>query len=289
MSNLTIDVESLRKKISDLGYGLEKLGAEKEALYKEKKSLDEKLSSAINSAKELKTKKASIDLLIKEKKQLRTVLNKDIKNFSKKISELKKTMRRTKTSISPIEMVRQIEAMQYAIETEGLPFEKEKAYMEKINQYKLKLAELEKEGKKPGSLLDLRAKLANSKAQADALHLEIQKLADESTQLFNILTAKAEEIAELKQMRQKLLSKLKEIKANIENFNVQLAEALNAWLQVSKTAPPIVTASENISAEDIFNKFKNAKRLTKEDILKLQRFAAKRYGHPNQGIPNKTI
>jgi len=278
------EIELLKKNIGELSYSLEKLGAEKESLYSEKKLLEEKLSSVINSAKELKAQKATIDTQIRDKKQLRTTLNKEIKEFSKKISEVRKVSPQFKKGPNADDMKRQIEAMEYAIETEGLAFEREKTYMEKIKQLRAKIAEQNKISASNTEINSLRDSLSKKKVEADNSHAEIQKLADESTKLFNILTEKAKEIDELKQKRTSMQITLKNFKNRIEETNQQLAGSLNRWLEVAKTAPPItVKVPEAVSTEELFNKFKNAKKLTKEDILKLQRFAAKSHGHYNQG------
>jgi uncharacterized coiled-coil DUF342 family protein len=269
MSEQNTDIELLRKKIGELGASLEKLGTEKESLYKEKQVLEDTLSNTINSAKELKAKKAAIDAQIKEKKVVRTTLNKEIKDFSKKISEVKRVNPNFKRGPSMEESKRQIESMQYAIETEGLSFEREKNYMDKIKQLKARLAEI---GKASGHTSDvgiLRESLTTKKTGADTAHAEVQTLADESTKLFNILTDKAKEIDVWKQKRRDMQENLKRI---------------NTWMEVAKTAPPIpAKAAESITSEEIFLKFKSAKKLTKEDILKLQRLANKDHGRFNKG------
>jgi uncharacterized coiled-coil DUF342 family protein len=284
MSEQNTDIELLRKKIGELGASLEKLGTEKESLYKEKQVLEDTLSNTINSAKELKAKKAAIDAQIKEKKVVRTTLNKEIKDFSKKISEVKRVNPNFKRGPSVEESKRQIESMQYAIETEGLSFEREKNYMDKIKQLKARLAEIEKASGHTSDVGILRESLTTKKTGADTAHAEVQTLADESTKLFNILTDKAKEIDVWKQKRRDMQENLKRIKTQIEENNAILAETLNTWMEVAKTAPPIpAKAAESITSEEIFLKFKSAKKLTKEDILKLQRLANKDHGRFNKG------
>lgn len=270
------DVRLLRKKIGDLGYELEKLGSEKEILHRKKKDIDEKLSEFISSAKDLKAKKTAIDDDIKKKKLLRTTLNKDLKEYSRKISEFQKAKR----ICEPADVKKQIEAMQYAIETAGLTFEKEKSYMERIRQLKAKLAEFERAEVQSGAK-DAAANMTSKKVEADALHNEIQKFADESTKLFASLTEKAKEIILLKQKRAEILNTLKGFKGSIDDANSQLSGALNTWLEVSKTPVAVAMPDIKADAEDLFAKFKAAKKLNKEDILKLQRFAARGGGSIN--------
>lgn len=259
------DVEKLRRQIALLGRELEALNNSKESLYKEKADFDALLSNTIAEANELKTKKKETDEEIKKKKQLRTELNKELKAQGAKLKS-QKPATKTKIKLSPAAIRKQIEAMQYSIETEGLSFEKETLYMERINRLKAELAELapaESESKE----------FVAKKILADQAHVEIQKLAIESTKGFELLTSKAKAIIEAKASRVKIQVRLKDLKSQIEFKNQDLAEALGQWLTVTKDIAPEISA-EAAEAEFI-NKFKNSKKLTKDDILKLQRLATR--------------
>jgi uncharacterized coiled-coil DUF342 family protein len=264
------EIEKLRQQIASLGKDLESLNNSKESLYREKISFDNLLSNTIAQANELKGKKKTTDEDIKTKKILRTTLNKELKELSIKIKTMQKTAAtpKTKKRVSPDAAKKQIEAMQYAIETEGLSFEKEKQYMDKINQLK---AELSSSNTSTGVPKELRETTFAKKTQADLVHVEIQKLAEESTKGFDQLTAKAKAIIEAKNKRAELQSKLKDIKAQIEAKNQDLAESLSQWLVVAKDMP--IEVSTEMTEADVINKFKNSKKLTKDDILKLQRLA----------------
>jgi uncharacterized coiled-coil DUF342 family protein len=260
------DIEKLRHQIAFLGRELEALNNSKELSYREKSDFDNLLSTTIAEANELKAKKKITDDEIKRKKQLRTDLNKELKAYSTKLKSQKATGSKAKGKLSPDMVKRQIEAMQYAIETEGLSFEKEILYMDRIKRLKAEivaLAPIEAESKE----------LSAKKVQADTAHIEIQKLATESTKGFELLTSKAKAIIEAKAARVKVQVKLKDLKAQIEFKNQELAEALSQWLSITKDMAPEISA-EAAEAEFI-NKFKNSKKLTKDDILKLQRLATR--------------
>lgn len=247
-----IKVDNLRKKITDLSNELKNLNSQQELLHKEKREVEKLITSIINETKQLKTQKKELDAEIKTKKVLRTALNKELAS-SKKISS-------KKDQPSPNAILRQIEAMQYAIETEGLPFEKEKAYMDRIKQLKIKLAEIEAHNEK---VLNLSEK----KQKADTIHKEIQELAKRNTELFSKINSKIEELAKLKIRKKDLQNKIKEIKSKIDQMNLELSDTLNSWLNIAKTTPQ----KELKTSEEVFDSIKNIKRLTKEDLLKLQR------------------
>lgn len=266
------EIEKLRHQIAVLGKDLESLNNSKESLYKEKTSFDAFLSNTIAQANELKANKKATDEEIKSKKVLRTTLNKELKEFSTKLKEQQKASagHKEKKRLSPEAVKKQIEAMQYAIETEGLSFEKEKQYMDKIKQLKAEIAESSKE---MGGSKELRETVSAKKSLADSTHLEVQKLAETSTKSFEQLTLKAKQIIEAKNKRAEIQNRLKELKAQIEAKNQELAESLNVWLTVSKDLP--IPVSAEMSAADVINKFKSSKKLTKDDILKLQRLTTR--------------
>jgi uncharacterized coiled-coil DUF342 family protein len=255
----TSSVEGLRRQIFLLGKELEALNNSKESLYKEKANLDSCLAKAIIEANKFREEKRAIDEEIKAKKQLRTKLNQELKAYSAKLKTLKKNLKK-----NPKALRQKIEAMQYAIETEGLSFEKEKIYMDKIKSIKEELALL--------APIEAELKEYTSKKElADQIHKEIQNLASKSTKCFELLTFTAKSISEIKSSRAEIQKKLKELKTQIELKNQLLADALSQWLDLTKTTAPEISL-KNIELE-LINKFKNSKRLTKDDILKLQRLA----------------
>jgi uncharacterized coiled-coil DUF342 family protein len=266
------DVEKLRYRIAQLGKELEALNNSKEVLYKEKATFDNLLSSTIAEANELKTKKRAVDDEIKKKKELRTELNKELKTQNIKLKAQKPAVSssaKPKIRQSADAIKKQIEAMQYAIETEGLSFEKETQYMDKIKRLRAELAQIapaDAESKKN------REEFSTKKTQADLAHTEIQTLAAESTKDFESLTAKAKAIIDAKAKRVAIQAKLKDLKIQIEAKNQDLSETLSSWLLVAKEMPVMSAAA---AEEEVINKFKSSKKLTKDDLLKLQRLAAR--------------
>jgi uncharacterized coiled-coil DUF342 family protein len=260
------DIEKLRHQIALLGRELEAFNNSKESLYKEKSNFDNLLSTTIAEANELKAKKKTTDDEIKKKKQLRTDLNKELKAYSAKLKSQKATGPKARGRLSPEMVKRQIEAMQYAIETEGLSFEKEILYMDRIKRLKAEIVAL-------GPIEAESKELAAKKTQADTAHVEIQKLATESTKSFELLTSKAKTIIEAKAARTNVQTKLRDLKSQIELKNQELAEALGQWLTVTKDIAPEL--SPEAAEAEFINKFKSFKKLTKDDILKLQRLATR--------------
>jgi len=268
-----LKLEQLKKGIHDLSTELRQLGEEKEKKYKEKENIDKNLNSYIKTAKDLRDKKVEIDKKVRELKAQREILNKELKAMFAKLAEAKKSLmpvsdKKKGPRESSGQLKKQIDAMQYAIETEGVSFEREQTYMDKIKRMKIKLDEIEKEGAGFRDFKLLKDEINKKKAAADAVHAEIQKLAVESTSIFKDLSLKSEGISKAKQEKLALQEGLKGRKSEIETLNQRLSDTLNEWSKVSKEVAPVTVSRK---PEDVMGKLKSKKKLTKEDILILQR------------------
>jgi len=266
--------EQLKKEISILSSQLKDLENQKEAKYQEKDLLDKKLNSLIQSAKSLRDKKQQIDSQIIEHKTKRSTLNKELKELFQKLNEMKNSLPKENNNFreSPGKIKKQIEAMQFAIETEGLSFAKEKAQMGKIKLLKAQLGEFEKSGEQYKELAEFKKQLNIKKTEADSSHEQIQKLAVESSNIFKELTLTSEEIAKNKKLKLEIKDILKNFGIKIDDLSSKLADTLKEWADITKSAPPQVPSVPISTIEQLMSK----KKLTKEDILALQKQAIRK-------------
>ena len=267
-------IESLRKEIRELSSKLKELGTKKENHYKEKNDLDKKLNSLIKTAKELRTKKTEIDTEVKSLKAEREKSNTELKTMFSKLAEIKQKLgigQKQGARESSEDIRKQIEAIQFTIQTEALSFDREKNYMERIKKLKLKLKEIGDDEAKFTELTEFKKNLNKKKEEADAIHANIQKIANESSGLFNELTGYSKNIADVKKQKNSLQKQLRILKVQIDKLNQKLGTLLKDWSEVSSKSPILPDKTK-----DIMDKFKKKKRLTTEDILMLQRKAIKR-------------
>ena len=145
-----------------------------------------------------------------------------------------------------------------------MSFKKEKEYIDSIKQLKNKLKLAEVNDKKFDDLKKFREKILFKKKQADDIHLEIQKLAIEGSKIFDELARKSDEISSAKKLKFELLLKIKISNSKINKSNQNLGGILKNWSSLSSEL-------QKGDAEDIMDKFKKKKKLTKDDILILQR------------------
>ncbi len=276
-------VEQLKKDIYALSAQLKKLGEEKETRYKEKEGVEKKLNTLIQRAKDIRERKLDIDRNISKLKKEREELNSETKLMFSKFNQLKRNIlnsqkpgsRPQEKVSSPAEIKERIEAIKYSIETEGLSFEREQRYMDSIRRLQQKLDDINLEEEKNKQLRDFKKKILEKKSRADHIHTNIQKIAKESSAIFEELTQLSGHISKSREKKSSLQATLKDLKSQIDELNQKLGEILKEWSTVTSESLAW-EARESAAAiaqrtQQIMEKLKAKKKLTKEDILLMQR------------------
>jgi len=267
-------LEQLKKEIHVVSVQLKELGEQKEAKYKEKEKINEELNGFIKEAKGLRDKKADVDKKIRELKAKRQSLNKESSGLFSKLRDMKSEIEPAKRDFSNVNLQKQIEKIEFAIQTEALSFEREKKLMGQLKELKARLNEIKARDAKLKEVRDFRENVNTKKTEADTIHDDIQKLAVESSDIFKKLTEQSENIAKAKQVRENMNKVLQDLKNQISDVDTRLADLLQQWGEL--TSLPVfaerdITASEvQKKAEHAMEKLKTHGKLTKEDLLALQ-------------------
>ncbi|UCD04336.1 MAG: hypothetical protein JSW73_01715 [Candidatus Woesearchaeota archaeon] len=268
--NKKIDFKNLRKNIATLSSELKNIGSQKRTLLSTKRKLDKEISDLISSASENKEKKGKVDVKVRDLKKKRDIYNKKVKESSSELKKEKaeKVPKQAKDLPSPEALKKQIEELELKIETEPLAFNREKQYMDKIRKLRAAFREAEEIASKFKNVRDLKQKLMSNKKLGDELHVKVQKLADESSELFKNLKETSEIIAKKKKERNDLSKKIKEINKKTKELSEKLEKALKEW---AKSREKVAKREKRKTTVKIEDAFKDKKKLTTEDILKLQR------------------
>ncbi|MEK6923277.1 MAG: hypothetical protein AABW84_01085 [Nanoarchaeota archaeon] len=260
-------LDELRRKIEQNSAELKRINEEKELKYKEKNKLDKLLFSFIRNANEIRDKKTKTDTIIRQLKKSREGLNAELKNLFSGLKFFHQS-KFEKPKVSPENIKKQIDAIQFSIETEALSFEREKAYMEKIRALKTQFTEIQKT---LGNIKDSRISkkdVFDKKKVADETHEKIIDLATESSKDFETLTDLSRKISDIKTKKSEMQISLKNYKEKIDSLNQELETCLTLWSEIAPQEPsikkPII---------DVISKLKEKKSFTKDDILELQRKA----------------
>jgi len=272
-----VNLKDLRKSIANLSSELKNIGSQKRTLLSDKRKLDKEISDLISTASENKVKKDKTDNEIRDLKKHRDIYNKKVKDFSSELKKEKveKVPKKTKDLPSPDSLKKQIAELEEKIETEALAFNKEKKYMDQIRKLRMAYKEAQEIASKFKSTRDIKQKLVENKKLGDELHGKIQKIADDSSELFKKLKETSEIIAEKKKKRNEISKKIKELNKKTKELSEKLEEALKKWAKDKEKEKKVVnkTVEKPIKIKDAF---KDKKKLTTEDILKIQRSVMKK-------------
>ncbi len=278
------ELDEVTSEVRKLNISLKELGDKKESKYKEKNELEETLNKLIIKANQLKEKKDNVDKRTKELKRLREEKNKSVQNLIGELNKVKKTLSGTKKKIERRNKVKkEINNLEFLVQTEVLNFSKEKEHMSKINKLKKDLKEINNSLGELHELRKIRGLITNAKQSADEYHGKIQGSAKESTDIFNQLTIISKEISNIKKERSNTRAALRSMKSQINQLNILLAKNLSRLGRLPMATGRVMFGGAKAGAEilqkqteAVRDKFKKKKKLSKEDIFILQKEAIKK-------------
>jgi uncharacterized coiled-coil DUF342 family protein len=277
-------LEKLRHEVNSYNKNLNKLNIDKESWFKKKENISNNIRNKIKSVKENRTKRDSLTKKVKELKEKRTDLNEDIK---KKISplvklrdELKDLTKKSKIKY-PQNTKRVIDAIEVKLETEAMPFDKEKELSKKLNQMKRSLSDA-------SSIIDIQEQIKKLNLRTNSIrknnnltHNEIQKLAKESQESHVNLVKNSKEIDELKVREKEAHKKFFGLKKSFNEVNNKLEEKLIVMnkIKIKINKFKLEEEEKNKLKEIVFiknkeneleEKIKEGKKLTTDDFLVFQ-------------------
>lgn len=277
----------LRREVTALRTELNQADEQKEEWFEKKEELGSRIRGLIRKIKEDREKRNTLTKEVKEEKKERDSLNQEVKD---KISAVKE-LSREKDEISkkagfkedPSDIRRQIERLEFKIETEGLSFEKEKKLMDVIKGLKKRYKEAQKISGVWGRIHETSGQIDEKKKQAEEVHKEIQKKAEESQKMHEEMIALSKEVDELKKQEEEAFKKFVEFKAKFNDVNEKLKVKLTELNEVngklnkhvkSKRLEKEAREYEILESKEqlIEEKIKKGEKLTTEDLLVFQKF-----------------
>lgn len=280
--------EELRRhkiEIAKLRTNLNELDKEKEAWFKKKYEASKKIRESIQKIKDNKTKRDSLTSEVKDLKQKRDKINEEIKFNFKGLNTLRKEnidiAKSLNIKISPSGIKRKIYDLEFKLQTEAMPFNKEQTLMKKIKELKKLYGD-------SGVLIDSNKRLKGAsdeigkmRREADEAHKLIQERAKQSQLLHEEILKISKEIDEIKVHEEEALKNFSEYKVKFNQVNAQLKERLkemnNAKVSIDKM---IFEKKEKrrieqdsflkSKEEEINKKIQRGGKLTTEDLLIFQ-------------------
>ncbi len=278
-------IAQLREGIRELSGKLTPLKQEKEGWLEKKRNLRVDISKLFEEFRQGRAQRDQLTSDVSELKKRRAELREEIK---KKIAEFrsiskkrKEIAEKYKIAKSPSQIAREIEAMEFKIETSGMPFEGEQKLMKVIKQKKAELARAESLGSVWEDSKKVSDEISALKKEAERVHSEIQVKAKLSQERHEKLISISQSVDELKSREKEAVGKFLDMQKEFSEANASLQQRL---LDFSKAKGELNDELKKVSEQrrmstqrlleekekEVNEKLKSGKKLTTKDLLIFQ-------------------
>ncbi|MBI2151472.1 hypothetical protein HYU21_01965 [Candidatus Woesearchaeota archaeon] len=277
-AELKKEYESKRKEVQHLRQQLNSIHQEKENYYHQLRTSRDKLRSKLQRIELLKKERNELTTVVKQLKGERNKFNEEAKERRKILQSVDKKKdvltEEMEVQESPGRLKSQIAKLEEKIETEVIPFEKEKALRKQIKELKAEFKKIEG--------LDLAWKEHNTAAAnfsekrrvAQEFHQQVQVKADVSQSKHEEISKLYDEIKAIRSEQKPAFEKYKEFKKKYEETKKALEETLPRLTELSKSFQENEERSyQSILREktaEVQEKIKKRQKLSTRDILAFQ-------------------
>jgi uncharacterized coiled-coil DUF342 family protein len=281
-------LKDVRNKIVSLKKELNKLNREKESWFKKRSAFNKQIGELIGDVKGSKQERDKITSEVKEIKDQRDELNQEIAQRVAELKELKDKVGdqprpdRKEKQVSPSMIKKQIERLDYVMQTEPMSFKKEQQMMAQMKQLKKDLKEASDTGNEWRQITKLQREISKLRKKSNSAHKYMQSNAAESQEKHEDVIGTSKEIDELKEKERESYEKFKEFKDQFQEKNTELkaflkeADELKLNLEennveVEEDKRQVQAAQVKAKAKEVNEKIKTGKKLTTEDLLVFQK------------------
>lgn len=296
------EIEVKRKELDTLKAKLDELNTEKEAWFEKKRKATAAISDVVKSIRDAKGKRNTFTKQVKDSKQRRQELN---KLLSQKRAEMTKLQKEKKDIASkfgmrfdPSKIQKEIEELEFKVETEALPFNIEKQIMKRIAERKKVLEQTKEVSDIFDKIHALAKELDRIKKKADDTHRKVQNKAESSQQFHEELIESSKDIKELRDKEEEMLKKFVEaknvyneqnalVKAKLDEIRDLRAKIGEVELEDKKKQKKADEKKIVEQKKSVEEKIKKGLKLTTDDLLAFQ---AKEMGagkHQSSNKPKK--
>lgn len=278
------DLDRLRSEAITLRNQLNRLGSEKESWFAKKSELSRAIREKIGSVKEFKQQRDAFTTEVKSLKEKRLAMDSDTKgkisSFRKLDEEKTKLLSKIRVK-NPSRIKDDIESLERKLETEVMPFEKEKQLSKKIKDLKKLLGDSSDALGMLTTTRNLNREISTGKKVSGSIHAEVQEKAKESQKLHESMISMSKEINLLEKGEKEAFRKFSELKKEFNKISSSLKEKLSEMgslreqinrydLEEREKKRLDETMLIQNKEKEIEQKFKSGKKLTTEDFLFFQ-------------------
>ena len=282
--DLFSQLDALKNQVISLRSDLNRINSEKESWFSKQEECSKNIRGKISIIRESREKRDSLTKKVKELKEKRNALSGEI---GKKISEFKKLNDEKKKLLSkskirdPYRLKSDIEKLELKLETEVMPFDKEKKLSKTVKDLKKSLSEASDSMEIMARAASLNKEINESRKDANIAHTEIQEFAKQSQVLHEIVVKTSKEADELKIKEEESFMSFINSKAKFAGINSQLKENLAKMSGIREKINKFTLEEEEKrklrevmlirnKEQEIEEKFKAGKKLTTDDFLMFQ-------------------
>ena len=279
-------INVLKQEITELRTRLNQVNEEKETWFAKKETARSEIARLIGEIRELKRERDNLTNFVKESKKTREQLNSGIRDKITNIKAAKQERDSLKSSIKifrrPEEIERNINALEFKIETQVVSFDEEQKLMKVIKQMKAELIAAKKSSGAYEKVGSLSREIDKEKVDADSLHAKIQESAAESQKKHELLIELSKKVDALRVEEEEAYKKFMELKNQFTEINGELKNRLVAIGESKDEMDELRVQSrkdrkqrENRLIEEkerqVSEKIKTGKKLTTDDLLVFQK------------------
>ena len=278
------EFDKLKGEINSSSKELNKVNNDKELWFRKKVDLSKNIRKNIANIKENRAKRDSLTKKVKELKEKRNNLSEGIKKNISELIKLKnevKNLSKNSKINDPNRLKGEIDKLEVTLETEAMPFEKEKGLSKKLKVLKKSLIEISEVINILNKIRKLNLDIDKTRKNTHQTHNEIQKLAKESQQLHEGIIKISKETDELETKEDEAFKKFLDFKKSFNNVNNNLKgklsemsgirEKINKFkLEEDEKRKLKESAIIKNKEQEIEEKIKEGKKITTEDFLAFQ-------------------
>jgi len=270
------EFDSKKKQLSALRAQLHHAQEEKETIFQQLKSQREKIKSRILNIRNLKEERNTLTKQVQQQKEQRDKLNEEVRNkaqVQRQFSERREELR-GQVPQNPGRMREEIRRLETKIETEVIPFEKEKQFRKRIKELRTELAKAEKINAIYKEASSAAADVSAARRQAETSHHSVQELAQRSQQRHETIHKLYEEVKQLRQEEKPLFGKHAGCRERGNALKKELAEISARVDELAKILHEEREKSFQVKVQEktaeVNEKIKKGKKLSMDDILAFQ-------------------
>ena len=285
IKQLLEELKATEKDVIELRKKLNQASKRREEIFSRKDSVSGQIRSRIGELSDSKVKRNQITNEVREKKRQRDEYNSKINAEVAVIKKMKADFEAVKSKLGlkddPKDLTRQIEQLEFKMQTDAMSFDKEQKVMKTIKELKKKAGEAKELIDKSREIRNKSKEIDDLKKIANGLHKEIQDEAAKSQSHHEELIEKYKSIDEIRKGEDELKEKVEEFRKEFNTVNDEMKVKLDKLKGIKQKLEENNVAFEESVREktkvnldekrkEVEAKMKGGKTLTTEDLLILQ-------------------